>query len=66
MNGQSARLPGEAAGLLRRLHHYILFRWVAIGVALLIVLVARLVLNVGVPVPAMLGILGGSAVCNPS
>lgn len=64
MNSQSARLPGEASGLWRRLHHYILFRWVAIAVALLVVLVARLTLNVSVSVPTMLGILGASALCN--
>jgi signal transduction histidine kinase len=64
MNGQSGRLPGEAAGLLRRLRQYILFRWVAIGVALLVVLAARPALNVRVSMPAMLGVLGASALCN--
>jgi signal transduction histidine kinase len=65
MKGKGApRLPGEKIELIRRLRQYILLRWMVIGVALLVVLAARFVLQVGVPLLPVLGILVISALCN--
>lgn len=65
MKGKTTpRLPGEETELIHRLRQYILLRWGVIGVALLLVLVARLALGIGVPLLPTLGVLAVTAICN--
>lgn len=64
MGDEVASLPVEAGGLLRWLRRYILFRWMAVGAALLGVLIARFGLSIDVPLLPVLGIIAVIALYN--
>lgn len=64
MSGKDTGLPVEEIGLLHWLRLYVRLRWLAIGTALIGMLVARGILGIGVPVFPVLSVIAAVALYN--